>query len=278
MSDRAASWRVWAGLSLTVAPGLTGVLLVTTVVSAMSTPLATVGVKHVIDGGIAGDEGSVRMGVALVVVALALLTGIDAVRSPVSDALDARLERAVRVRLMRLVSGIPTLLPHEDPVAADAIGSAQRGAWRMTTAGWLLTFLVGTVTSVVTVGVVLWSVSPWLLLVFGPAAVVGVIGQRTGTDVHETFHRLQADQRLVDELHDVVLDPAHGVEVRCSGAGPAVVERLDEIAGRRRAALVAMATRHAPAHRRGARRVRPRAGPRRRGRPSHGPRRGRQRR
>ena len=245
MSGRLRSLRLWVALSFTAAPGLTAVLLVTTVVAAVSTPLATVGVREVVDGGIAAHPDNVRQGVILVVAGLALSTLLTAVKTPVTDALDARLERAVRVRLMRLVSGIPSLLPHEDPEAADAIGSAQRGAWRLSMAGWLLTFLVGTLTSVVTVSVVLWSVSPWFLLVFVPASLVGYIGQRTGTDRVETFHRLQADQRLVDELHDVVLKPAHGVEVRCSGSGPAVVERLDEVAAKRQGALLAMARRHA---------------------------------
>ncbi|MEP6629244.1 MAG: ABC transporter ATP-binding protein, partial [Lapillicoccus sp.] len=245
MTARLRSLRLWVALSFSAAPGLTAVLLVTTVVAAVSTPLATVGVKGVVDGGTVADPTAVRAGVILVVVGLALATLLNAVKAPVTEAMDARLERAVRVRLMCLVSRIPSLLPHEDPGAADALGSAQRGAWRMSMAGWLLTFLVGTVTSVVTVAVVLWSVSPWFLLVFVPAALVGVVGQRTGTDLVQTFHRLQADQRLVDELHDVVLHPAHGVEVRCSGAGPAVVERLDEVAGARRAALLDMAGRHA---------------------------------
>ena len=245
MSGRLRSLRLWVTLSFTAAPGLTAVLLLTTVVAAVSAPLVTVGVREVVDGGIAADPGGVRGGVVLVVAGLALTTLLTAVKTPVTDAMDARLERAVRVRLMRLVSGIPSLLPHEDPEAADALGSAQRGAWRLSMAGWLLTFLVGTLTSVVTVGVVLWSVSPWFLLVFGPAAAVGYVGQRTGTDRVATFNHLQADQRLVDELHDVVLKPAHGVEVRCSGSGPAVVERLDEVAATRQAALRAMARRHA---------------------------------
>ncbi len=245
MTGRLRPLRLWVVLSFSAAPLLTLALLVATVVGSVATPLATVGVKGVVDGGIGHDATAVRAGVVLVVTGLALAALMSAATQPLSDALDARLERAVRVRLMRVVAGIPSLLPHEDAEAADTIGSAERGAWRLSLAGWLLTFLLGSTTSVVTVGVVMWSVSPWFLLVFVPAGVVGAIGARTGRDRVRTFHRLQADQRLVDELHDIVLLPAHGVELRCSGAGPAVVERLDEVADRRRRELLAMAGRHA---------------------------------
>jgi ATP-binding cassette subfamily B protein len=141
------------------------------------------------------------------------------------------------------VTGIPSLLPHEDPEASDVIASAERGAWRLANTGYVLTFLIGTTASVATVGAVLASVSPWLLLVMGPAVVVALVGQSTGMEVVRTYDELQADQRLVDRLHDILWFPRHGVEVRCSGAGPALIDRVDEVATERQRKLVAASRR-----------------------------------
>ena len=230
--------RLWMTLSMSASSLVTVALVLASVGEAVSGPLATVGVKALVDGGLAGDARTVRGGVLLIVVGLAVASLLAAVKGPLGDAMDSLLDRHVRDLLIRRVTGIPSLLPHEDPEAADVISVTERGAWRMAHTGWTFSFVIGTVTSVATVSVVLASVSPWLLLVLLPVAGLAAVGRQCGDEIHRTYEELQEDQRLVDRFHDILWSPRHGVEIRCSGAGPALIARVDEVASFRQGKLV----------------------------------------
>ena len=127
--------RLWIVFGFAPAPWLTALGLLVGVAAAVLLPLATLGVGRVVDGLTGDDPALVTSGLWLV--ALGIVTGVlQAVTSPlVWFFVDDLGERYGHDRVLRLVSGIPTVAHHERSDMADRVALLRRDARSLGNAG-----------------------------------------------------------------------------------------------------------------------------------------------
>ena len=220
--------RLWLGLSFRTAPVLASTRAVVSVVAAVLGPLATLGTGAVVDGLTRGEDRLTRWGLALVAAYLLVRVLDGFVAWTLGATLEDLSERDVRARVLRLIASIPGIAHHQTPELADTVSLVREDSRRLGGASRIIPWMLATVASVVTVVGVLASVAWWLVLLvpvaFGPTWVAGRVSRRLWRAEHDNEWAV----RRADRLLDIAVSPDHGEEIRCSGAGPAVVGAMSE--------------------------------------------------
>ena len=116
---------LWVSTAFRAAPGLTTLICVSMVLSSATAPLQVLGVKLLIDALVA--QTSPTTGLVLLVACLAGGAVANAVRRPIGDTLDERINAHVQDDLVRLTTAIPSIAHHEDPQLADRISILHDG-------------------------------------------------------------------------------------------------------------------------------------------------------
>ncbi|SDE17899.1 ABC transporter ATP-binding protein [Auraticoccus monumenti] len=211
---------LWLTTAFRATPGLTVLMGAAVMANAAFGPLATLGIKWVVDAMTGG--GDPTAGVVLLVASLTVTLLARSLTTPLGDTLAERIFLYVERDLLRLTTAIPSLAHHEDRELADRISLLEQQRRRLG-AIWQLLGAVSAVTSVVTVVVLLASVHPLLVLLLPLAAVVAVVdargkqAQRTLINSHEHLRRLGT------ATLDTLADPGPGLEVRCFGLAPTLL-------------------------------------------------------
>ena len=238
--------RLWLVFGFAPAPWLTALGLVVGVAAAVLMPLATLGVGRVVDGLTRTEPAVVTNGLWLI--GLGIVTGVlQAVTSPlVWFFVDDLGERYGHDRVLRLVSGIPTITHHEVPEMADRVALLRRDARALGNAGERASASLATIVASVTLTGVLASISWWLVLLM-PAALLPAWGAGRSIRARLAAEREFAwSARAADRLLEIARDPATAIEVRCSGATAALVDAQADALDERLAAVAASARRTRP--------------------------------
>lgn len=223
---RLTALKLWLETAVRAAPGLTLVLLATTILSAVSAPIGAQGVRNSIQ---ALQQGrSPLPGIYLVVFSLVVMWVFGAVTAPATNTLDDRVQRYVHRRLIDLTVSIPTIAHHEDPALADRLALIRREAFEL---GRGVTRLLGCIRSlvlVVAVASLLWSVRPWLLILL-PLSLASAVLYGIGLQRRERiFREGERHRRLADKIWDILTDPGQALEVMCYD----IAVQLDKAADR----------------------------------------------
>lgn len=223
---RFTALKLWLETAVRAAPGLTLVLLITTILSAVSAPIGAQGVRNSIQ---ALQQGrSPLAGIYLVVLSLAVTWIFGAVTAPATNTLDDRVQRYVHRRLIHLTVTIPTIAHHEDPALADRLALIRREAFELGRGVTRLLSCVRSLVSVVAVASLLWSVRPWLLILL-PLSLASAVLYGIGLQRRERiFREGERHRRLADKIWDILTDPGHALEVMCYD----IAAQLDRAADR----------------------------------------------
>ncbi len=220
---------LWAVTAVRAAPLMSAVMCVTTIVSAVLSPLSLYGVKLAIDA-VTGHT-SIWPGILLLGGALLLSTMAATIAGPMGDTVDEKVARYVHSDLIRLTSEIPSVGHHEHPELADRLALVERDAWELGGIYRLLS-TIGAVSGTITVVSMLWSIQ-WgltLLLVVALApAVIYSIGLHKRNLLWKSNERYR---RLGHKVVETMLEPRQGVEVRCFGLSLPLLRVAGRIAGR----------------------------------------------
>lgn len=210
---RLTALKLWLETAVRAAPGLTLVLLITTILSATSAPIGAQGVRNSIQ---ALQQGrSPLPGIYLVVFSLAVTWILGAVTAPATNTLDDRVQRHVHHRLIDLTVTIPTIAHHEDPALADRLALIRREAFELGRGVTRLLSCIRSLVSVIAVASLLWSVRPWLLILL-PLSLASAVLYGIGLQRRERiFREGERHRRLADKIWDILTDPAHALEVMC---------------------------------------------------------------
>ncbi|MFD2083230.1 ATP-binding cassette, subfamily B [Actinopolymorpha cephalotaxi] len=233
--------RLWLTAGFAPSPKLTCVQLVLTAVRALAPLAALVGVKLVIDavtGGGAGSPASMHTGAALLIGGFALTVLISPVLDPIEATVNDRGQVYIHRKLMSLVSGIPGVAHHENPVQADRVAYL-RG--RIGNLGLIGTGLVAALVTGLEVAAtfgLLAGVRPefFALPVLGLLRVwSGTVAGRWEQDARQ---RVAVHRRMRTSLKAIATAPRHGVEVRTSGLSELLPDRHRRLLAAEREELI----------------------------------------
>jgi ATP-binding cassette subfamily B protein len=233
---------LWLLTAVRASPMMSAVMCLTTIISAVLSPLSLYGVKLAIDA-VTGHT-SIWPGIQLTGGALLLSTVAATVAGPMGDTVDEKVARYVHSDLIRLTAEIPSISHHEQPQLADRLALVERDAWELGGIYRLLS-TVGAVSSTITVLSMLWSVTPELSLLLIAAlapAVIYSIGLHKRSELWKQHERFR---RLGHKINDVLLEPRQGVEVRCFGLSRALLKVAGQSLDSRSRPWVAMTRRYA---------------------------------
>ncbi len=233
---------LWVATAVRASPLMSAVMCVTTIVSAVLSPLSVYGVKMAIDG--VTRHTSVWPGILLTGGALLVSTVAATLAGPMGDTVDEKVARFVHSDLIRLTTEIPSISHHEHPELADRLSLVERDAWELGGIYRLLS-TVGAVSGTITVVTMLWSVTPGLALVLVVALVPAAI---YSVGLHQRNKLWKANERfrrLGHKVVDVMLEPRQGVEVRCFGLSDALLRVAGESLDSRSGPWVAKTRRYA---------------------------------
>ena len=235
--------RLWFVLAFRGAPRLGALRVVVTVLAAVARPLAALGAGLVIDGLRTADPGRTSLGLWLIGAQLVVAVVDGVVYAMAAATIEDLNERDVRSRVMRLIGGIPGIAHHQDPDMADRVSLVREKARRLGSGIWTIPFLFSTVASTVVICGVLSRIS-WLLVLLVPAALAPawLVG-RSARLRGQTENDKEWGKRLADRMLEIGRSPDHGLEIRCSAAGPAILDSLHEALTRRREVIDAVARR-----------------------------------
>ncbi|MEO3756019.1 ABC transporter ATP-binding protein [Streptomyces sp. B6B3] len=244
-----ALWAELLRLSWRRVPGLTAVLLVLNALMATSTFAIALTLKAVVDEADAGRPAQAMAAAAGAALAYAVLAVLQ-------DVLHSLLILAVeRVGLTDLQDRI-----HRDLLLLDGLEHLERtdyldrvtvvrgSAWGLMHSAWTAVGVAFAVAQLAVSLLLISSVSPWLTLLGGVAAVPLWCDRRAQTVIADTETATAESLRLQRQLFDTATAADSGKEIRVSGTGAWLVERQaaawhDVVSGRFRARLVATAWR-----------------------------------
>jgi ATP-binding cassette, subfamily B, bacterial len=233
---------LWTITAFRASPLLTGVMGVTTIVSAALMPLSIYGVKLAIDA-ITSDT-SVWPGVLLSGGSLLLSSIAGSLAGPIGDTVDERVARYVHDDLIRITAEIPSIAHHEHPALADRVALVERDAWELGGI-WRMLSTIGAITGSVTVVGMLWSITPvlclLLVLALVPAIVysIGLHKRNALWKGHEKYRRLGS------KVVDVLVEARQAIEVRCFELCPSLLRVAWDSYNRRSQQFIEVTRRYA---------------------------------
>ncbi|HVX43274.1 MAG TPA: ABC transporter ATP-binding protein [Mycobacteriales bacterium] len=205
---------LWIVTAARAAPLMSAIMCLTTIISAVLSPLSLYGVKLTIDA--VTQHTSVWPGISLAGGSLLFSTIAGTIAGPLGDTVDEKVARYVHNDLIRLTAEIPSINHHEHPELADRLSLVERDAWELGGIYRLLS-TIGAVSGTITVLSMLWSVTPTLCLLLVAALAPAAIYARGLQKRNHLWRANERYRRLGHKVNDVLLEPRQGVEVRCFG-------------------------------------------------------------
>src|ERR1700754_2129465 len=163
--------RLWVRLAFKAAPVLGVLQVLTAGLAAVLLPFATLGAGVAVDGLFSGQPDQARRGVLLISAWLVAELVATVGRPVVARTMYDLNERYVNTCVLEVLSRIPTIEYRYDPRMADDVSAVRENARELAGGAQQLTAVLSTVVGTVSVGAVLASVSPWLLVILPAAAV-----------------------------------------------------------------------------------------------------------
>ena len=202
-------------------PMLTSLLCLSTAVSAITAPLAILGISLLVTA--AADGTSLVPGLALLSGSLVGFSIVNGLAFNAVDTVDDKVSRYVHHDLMRMASEVPTIAHHENPELADRMSMLERDAHQLGGAYRMLA-MVGAVAGTATVVGLLWTVHPLMCLLLVIALVPSVLQGRGESVRHQLWLANERHRRVAHRLMEVLSNPRNGLEVRCFGLTAPLVE------------------------------------------------------
>ncbi|WP_026257273.1 ABC transporter ATP-binding protein [Actinopolymorpha alba] len=233
MRNSLLALRLCLSTAFKAAPLLAVVDTLVVVLTAAAAPLQAYGVKLLVDGLTGVGSGTSVTGVVIVAVALAVSFAGLAVNNALTPTLSDRVDARLHADLLALTTKIPGIAHHERSDLADKIALVQQQSREMTWSAGHVMYAVTALTNVSTVGVLLWSVHPGLLVL--PLLALLRVWARV-VNVRMFFavvERTTPQFRLADRLLSVVEAPAHAMELRVFGLGTFLLDRIGDLFGQR---------------------------------------------
>ena len=225
---------IWLSIvtALRAAPLLTSLLCLSTVVAAVTAPLAILGISLLVAA--AAGSGSLMPGFVLLAGSLVGSSVVNGLAFNAVDTVDDKVSRFVHDDLMRIASGVPTIAHHENPELADRMSMLERDAHQLGGAYRMLA-MVGAVAGTATVVGLLWTVHPLMCLLLVIALVPAVLQGRGESVRHQLWLGNERHRRVAHRLMEVLSNPRNGLEVRCFGLlGPLVAVAASSLSLRQR--------------------------------------------
>jgi ATP-binding cassette subfamily B protein len=230
---------IWLSIvtAFRAAPLLTSLLCLSTIVSAVTAPMAILGISLLVAA--AAGSGSLTTGLVLLACALVGSSVVNGLAGNAVDTVDDKVSRYVHHDLMRIASGVPTIAHHENPELADRMSMLERDAHQLGGAYRMLAML-GAVSGTATVVGLLWTVHPLLCLLLAIALVPAVLQGRGESVRHQLWLGNERHRRVAHLLMEVLSNPRSGLEVRCFGLmEPLVAVAASSLSLRQRPWMVA---------------------------------------
>lgn len=219
---------LWLSTGFRAAPVLSTCSLIIGLGYAVQAPAQAYAVKLLIDGIAHHDSGPMIWAVVLTAGAVVFRFGIGMSASAVQDTSIDRVHDYVHADLIRLTTGIPSIVHHERPDIADRIELLHKRSRDLANNVNSLFAIVTAFINAAVVLLLLVSVDPLLVLL----PLVGLVriwasyvdGKlRFGAADRVTWHR-----RLADRLTQIAKSPTNAVEVRVFGLQHVLLDRIDQ--------------------------------------------------
>jgi ATP-binding cassette subfamily B protein len=240
-------WRRLGGLlvgsGFRAAPRTMAACLAMSIVGAAALASYSLGFKFMIDGAIAGDDGQIALGAALVAVLFTVGWLFAIVGGSEGSQLTDRVSLLLSVRIARLVATVPTLEHFDRPDLLAQLDQLTANRRTLAGAPRQLIALAGQALRAITIVVLLALVWPPILLV-PLLALAPALSDRLAARVQQrSDNSLAEDRRLLDELFTLATSADTARELRTYGIVDALATRhaaLGETIRRRsvRAALL----------------------------------------
>jgi len=218
---------LWLSTGFRAAPVLSCLALVTGTIGAVQGPAQAYAVKLLVDGLAEHSSGKLIGAAAIFGGAVVAFFVVNMVSWAIQDTTIDRVYDYVHADLIRLTTGIPSIVHHERPDIADRIELLHRRARQISFNVMNLLSILFMIVSSVTIVVLVATISPVLLLL----PVVGLLRVWTGyLDGKLRFGAREATThhtRLVERLTAIVKNPHHALELRTFGLQQVLLDRMD---------------------------------------------------
>lgn len=228
MRDSLSAFWMWLSTGFRAAPALSTVGLILGVGLAVQAPAQGYAVKLLVDGVADHDRGLMIWAAVLAGSVLVFRFGISLSAAAVQDTTTDRVHDHVHADLIRLTTGIPSIVHHERPDIADRIELLHKNSRGLANNVNALFAIVAAVVNAAVILLLLVSVHPLLVLL----PLVGLVRVWTsyvdGKLRFGAFDRVIRYSRLADRLTRIARSPANAVEVRVFGLQRTLLDRIDQ--------------------------------------------------
>lgn len=222
-----------------LAIGLTLMLL-----GAVATPLVALSGSRLINNLAAFDPGDASRWAVIGGVALSGELMLSHFAFPYYFELAELIEEQFNRDLLHLVNGSPYLDQTDDPAFADRVDLLRQDVMQMRNTMQVGLQLGANAVQTVLTGVVLATVSPWLLLLVAAAAVPVATGKRAEAGLQEVVEQQSPTTRGIRHLRRLATSPVSQKEIRLSGGGDYLLERQGRLLDRYNSAMARADLRH----------------------------------
>ncbi|HVX44836.1 MAG TPA: ABC transporter ATP-binding protein [Mycobacteriales bacterium] len=229
MREWLRGFALWIATGFRAAPLLTSGSIAFGLMQGLIAPLQAYGLKLVVDGLTGHDSGTTVTAVMLLAVTFGGSFLLSSFEGPLLTTVIDKAGGYLHTDLIRIITGIPAIVHHEQADVADRIELLHRDAQQMSfNVMQLLMFLIVAV-NLAAVVTLLVSVDPLLLLLL-VAGLPRIVTTYIDGRLRWTAARATAkDTRLVRALQDIAKAPENAVETRVFGLQPVLLQRIDDI-------------------------------------------------
>jgi ATP-binding cassette subfamily B protein len=232
MREWLRGFALWIVTGFRAAPGLTTASVVFGLVEGVIAPLQAYALKLVVDGMTEHQRGSLTHGIVILATTFTVNYILISVDAPVVGTVVDKAWNYLHTDLVRITSGIPSIVHHERSEVADKVELLHRDARQMSFNVMQLLFMVIVCVNMTAIVTLLISVDPKLLFLLVIGAVRIVTGFLDSRLRWGSARATAKDTRLARSLQDLTKAPHNAVEMRVFGLRPVILRRIDDVLGR----------------------------------------------
>lgn len=229
MREWLRGFTLWIVTGFRAAPVLTCATIVMGLIDGIVAPMQAYALKLVIDGLTEHDQRTLVRAAVILVATFAVNYVFVCANQPILGTVVDKAHSYLHTDLIRITTGIPSVVHHEQSEVADRIELLHRDARQMSFNVMQLLMLVIVAVNMTVIITLLVSVDPVLLFLL----VVGIVRVvTTYIDGRLRWGAARAtakDTRLVRALQDIAKAPQNAVETRVFGLRPVLLRRIDDI-------------------------------------------------
>jgi len=229
MRDWLRGFALWIATGFKAAPLLTSATVVFGLIQGVMAPLQAYALKLVVDGMTGHERATLTHGIVILVVTFSIDYVLISVDAPIVGTVIDKAHNYLHTDLVRLTSGIPSIVHHEKSEVADKVELLHRDARQMSFNVMQLLFLVIVGVNMAAIVTLLISVDPMLLLLL-VVGLVRIVSTFIDGRLRWSARKATAkDTRLARALKDLTKAPQNAVEMRVFGLRPVITGRLDQV-------------------------------------------------